>query len=77
MDMGRADYVGCTDVEALAAFKQLSLHEGIIPALESAHAVAEALRIAEEQPEAVLVVGLSGRGDKDMAQVQGLLEVTA
>ena len=77
MDIGRADYVGCTDVEALAAFKQLSLHEGIIPALESAHAVAEALRIAEEQPEAVLVVGLSGRGDKDMAQVQGLLEVTA
>ena len=77
MDIGRADYVGCTDVEALAAFKQLSLHEGIIPALESAHAVAEALRIAEEQPDAVLVVGLSGRGDKDMAQVQGLLEVTA
>ena len=77
MDIGRADYVGCTDVEALAAFKHLSLHEGIIPALESAHAVAEALRIAEEQPEAVLVVGLSGRGDKDMAQVQGLLEVTA
>ena len=77
MDIGRADYVGCTDVEALAAFKQLSLHEGIIPALESAHAVAEALRIAEEQPEAVLVVGLSGRGDKDMAQVQGLLEVMA
>ena len=77
MDIGRADYVGCTDAEALAAFKQLSLHEGIIPALESAHAVAEALRIAEEQPEAVLVVGLSGRGDKDMSQVQSLLEVTA
>ena len=77
MDIGRADYVGCTDVEALAAFKQLSLHEGIIPALESAHAVAEALRIAEEQPEAVLVVGLSGRGDKDMSQVQSLLELTA
>ena len=77
MDIGRADYVGCTDAEALAAFKQLSLHEGIIPALESAHAVAEALRIAEEQPEAVLVVGLSGRGDKEMSQVQSLLEVTA
>ena len=77
MDIGRADYVGCTDAEALAAFKQLSLHEGIIPALESAHAVAEALRIAEEQPEAVLVVGLSGRGDKDMSQVQSLLELTA
>ena len=77
MDSGRATYVGCTDVEALAAFKQMSLREGIIPALESAHAVAEALRIAQERPEAVLVVGLSGRGDKDMAQVQGLLEVTA
>ena len=77
MDIGRADYVGCTDVEALAAFSALSLHEGIIPALETAHAVAEALRIAEEQPEALLVVGLSGRGDKDMAQVQGLLEVAA
>ena len=77
MDIGRADYVGCTDVEALSAFQHLSLHEGIIPALETAHAVAEALRIAEEQPEALLVVGLSGRGDKDMAQVQGLLEVTA
>ena len=77
MDIGRATYVGCTDVEALGAFKQLSLHEGIIPALESAHAVAEALRIAAAEPEAVLVVGLSGRGDKDMAQVQSLLEVTA
>ena len=77
MNIGRADYVGCTDVEALAAFKQLSLHEGIIPALESAHAVAEALRIAETQPDSLLVVGLSGRGDKDMAQVQGLLEVMA
>ena len=77
MNIGRADYVGCTDVEALAAFKQLSLHEGIIPALESAHAVAEALRIAETQPDSLLVVGLSGRGDKDMSQVQGLLEVTA
>ena len=76
MDSGRATYVGCTDQEALAAFKALSRHEGIIPALESAHAVAEALRIAEEQPDAVLVVGLSGRGDKDMAQVQKLLEVT-
>ena len=74
MDIGRATYVGCTDVEALAAFKTLSRCEGIIPALESAHAVAEAIRIASEQPDAVLVVGLSGRGDKDMSQVQTLLE---
>ena len=74
MDSGRATYVGCTDDAALAAFKALSRREGIIPALESAHAVAEALRLAEEQPEAVIVVGLSGRGDKDMAQVQKLLD---
>ena len=74
MDSGRATYVGCTDDAALAAFKALSRREGIIPALESAHAVAEALRLAEERPEAVIVVGLSGRGDKDMAQVQKLLD---
>jgi len=77
MDIGRATYVGCTDDDALAAFKALSRHEGIIPALESAHAVAEAMRIADAQPDALLVVGLSGRGDKDMGQVQKLLEVTA
>ena len=76
MDIGRASYVGCTDDDALAAFKALSRQEGIIPALESAHAIAEALCIAEKQPDAVLVVGLSGRGDKDMSQVQKLLEVT-
>ncbi len=73
MDIGRASYVGCTDDLALAAFQELSLREGIIPALESAHAMAEAMRIAEENPEAVIVVGLSGRGDKDMSQVQKLL----
>ncbi len=77
MDSGRATYVGCTDDDALAAFKALSRREGIIPALESAHAIAEAIRIAEEQPDAVLVIGLSGRGDKDMGQVQKLLEVSA
>ena len=77
MDIGRASYVGCTDDDALAAFKALSRQEGIIPALESAHAIAEAIRLADEQPDAVLVVGLSGRGDKDMGQVQKLLEVTA
>ncbi|MEO7410264.1 MAG: tryptophan synthase subunit beta [Sphingomicrobium sp.] len=77
MDIGRATYVGCTDDAALDAFKALSRREGIIPALESAHAIAEAMRMAEEQPEAVLVVGLSGRGDKDMGQVQKLLEVAA
>ena len=74
MDIGRATYVGCTDDDALAAFKALSRQEGIIPALESAHAIAEAIRIANEQPDAVLLVGLSGRGDKDMSQVQKLLD---
>jgi tryptophan synthase beta chain len=73
MDIGRAAYVGATDAQALDAFKALSRNEGIIPALESAHAVAEALRMADEQPEALIVVGLSGRGDKDMSQVQQLL----
>jgi tryptophan synthase beta chain len=73
-DIGRATYVGATDVEAFAAFKALALHEGIIPALESAHAVAEALKRIEAEPDALFVVGLSGRGDKDMAQVQKLLE---
>jgi tryptophan synthase beta chain len=73
MDIGRADYVGATDVDALGAFKALARQEGIIPALESAHAVAEALRMADEQPDALIVVGLSGRGDKDMSQVQKLL----
>ncbi|MEO5578874.1 MAG: tryptophan synthase subunit beta [Sphingomicrobium sp.] len=74
MDIGRASYVGCTDEAALAAFEILSRQEGIIPALESAHAVAEAIRITSEQSDAVLLVGLSGRGDKDMSQVQKLLE---
>jgi tryptophan synthase beta chain len=72
-DIGRATYVGASDVEAFAAFKALARHEGIIPALESAHAVAEALRIVEEQPDALVLVGLSGRGDKDMMSVQHLL----
>jgi tryptophan synthase beta chain len=74
MDIGRASYVGCTDDAALAAFKALARREGIIPALESAHAMAEAIRLAEEQPDAVIVVGLSGRGDKDMSQVQKLID---
>ena len=71
---GRAEYVGVTDEEALAAFERLSRDEGIIPALESAHAVAQALKLAEsvgpglsaDQPP-LLLVNLSGRGDKDMS----------
>ena len=73
MESGRAQYVGATDGEALAAFKALAMSEGILCAFESAHAVAHALKIAEEEPDAILVVGLSGRGDKDVAQAEKLL----
>jgi tryptophan synthase beta chain len=72
-DSGRADYVGCTDADALAAFKGLAESEGIICAFESAHAVAHALKLAEEEPETIILVGLSGRGDKDVSQAQALL----
>ena len=74
-DSGRATYVGATDAEALAAFAALARSEGIIPAFESAHAVAHALRLAEERDDQpLLLVNLSGRGDKDMASAQGLLD---
>ena len=68
---GRATYVGATDVEALHAFMLLSLEEGIIPALESSHALAYAMKLAKENPEREqkLIVNLSGRGDKDIFQV--------
>jgi tryptophan synthase beta chain len=72
-DSGRAEYVGATDAEALAAFKGLAESEGIICAFESAHAVAHALKLAEEEPDSILLVGLSGRGDKDVSQAQALL----
>jgi tryptophan synthase beta chain len=72
-DSGRAQYVGATDEEALAAFKSLAVNEGILCAFESAHALAHALKLAEEEPDSAILVGLSGRGDKDVAQAQGLL----
>jgi tryptophan synthase beta chain len=73
-DSGRADYVGVTDAEALAAFALLARSEGIICAFESAHALAHALKLAEDSTEeTVLVVNLSGRGDKDMEQARRLL----
>ena len=72
-DSGRAQYVGVTDAEALAAFKALAENEGILCAFESAHALAHALTLAEAEPETTLLVGLSGRGDKDVAQAQSLL----
>jgi tryptophan synthase beta chain len=66
-DSGRATYVSCSDDEALKATVTLSRTEGIVPALESAHAVAEAIRLAPTMTKsAVLMVNLSGRGDKDM-----------
>jgi tryptophan synthase beta chain len=69
-DAGRAEYVAITDDEALAAFHQCCRIEGIIPALESSHALAYATRIAPAMPkDAILLVNLSGRGDKDMATV--------
>ena len=69
-ESGRAEYVGATDSEALAAFKALAESEGIICAFESAHAVAHALKLAQEKPEGIILVGLSGRGDKDVAQAR-------
>ncbi len=69
-DSGRAEYVAVTDDEALNAFQALCRLEGIIPALESAHAVAQAMRLAPTLPESsLLLVNLSGRGDKDMHTV--------
>ena len=73
-DIGRADYVGVTDDEALDAFVKLARSEGIIAAFESCHALAHALKIADEvEKETVLVVNISGRGDKDVVQAQALL----
>ena len=72
-DSGRVRYEAVTDAEALHAFRRLSRTEGIIPALESAHAVAYALRAAEGlDKDGILVINLSGRGDKDVADVASL-----
>ena len=72
-ESGRATYVPVTDEEALAAFFAFSRAEGIIPALESAHAIAFARNLAAERgPDDLILVNLSGRGDKDIAQVRGL-----
>ena len=69
-DIGRAEYVAVTDAEAVAAFEYLSRTEGIIPAIESAHAVAYAGKLAPTMsPDQIIVVTLSGRGDKDCAAI--------
>jgi len=74
-DLGRAEYAYVTDDEALSAFQTLAKLEGILPALESAHAVAYAQRLARELgPDAVVLVNLSGRGDKDVQTVEKHLE---
>jgi len=73
-ETGRAEYVAINDDEALAAFQKLSGSEGIIPALESSHALAQAIKMAEVvTEETVFLVNLSGRGDKDLAHVHSVL----
>jgi len=68
-EIGRANYVSATDEEAVEAFFKLSRYEGIIPALESSHALAAAMRMAREGKHRAILVNLSGRGDKDMDYV--------
>lgn len=73
-DVGRVKYTTASDEQALEAFQTLSRYEGILPALESAHAVAEAMRMASSMPrESLLLVNLSGRGDKDLDIVASML----
>src|SRR5277367_334168 len=73
-DEGRVEYTFCTDDEALKAFRFLSETEGIIPAMESAHAIAEAIKLAPTlRPDQTMIVNLSGRGDKDVQQVAQVL----
>lgn len=77
-DIGRAEYVSATDAEALEAFQWLAKTEGIIPALESAHAVAYARKLAPTLgKDEIVVVNLSGRGDKDVEQVSRMLSHTS
>lgn len=73
-ETGRVTYTAITDQEAVNAFQLLSQQEGIIPALESSHAIAQAIQLAQEmQPEQIIIVNLSGRGDKDLNTVQKYL----
>ena len=72
--MGRVEYVGITDAEALDAFHTMCTLEGILPAIESAHAVAQVLKTAGKRgKDEVVVICLSGRGDKDVNEVARLL----
>jgi tryptophan synthase beta chain len=65
-DIGRVNYAAINDKEAIDAFFELSREEGIIPAIESAHAVAYALKLAQEPNVGTILINLSGRGDKDI-----------
>ncbi len=76
-DIGRANYVAATDTEALQAFHDLTRFEGIIPALESSHALAHATKLAPTMgKDQIIIVNLSGRGDKDIHTVAGLQGIT-
>jgi tryptophan synthase beta chain len=76
-DTGRAEYVGVTDDEALQAFHQLTRLEGILPALESSHAVAHGIKLAATmRPDQTVLINLSGRGDKDVHTVAELEGIT-
>ena len=72
---GRAEYVAITDEEAMNAFFELSRLEGIIPAIESSHAIAHAMKLAKTLPsDKTIIVNLSGRGDKDIGQIIDMLK---
>jgi tryptophan synthase beta chain len=74
-DTGRVEYMAATDDEALDAFRLLAEREGIIPALETSHAVHAAMRVARAmRPDQVVVINVSGRGDKDVNEAIRLLE---
>jgi len=72
-DIGRAEYIDALDVHALDAVQECSTYEGVLPALESAHAVWGARELAKRHPGKRILVGLSGRGDKDMPTLQTTL----
>ncbi len=74
-ESGRGEYTSITDKEAIDAFHELSRVEGIIPAIESSHAIAQAIKAAKVLPkDKIIIVNLSGRGDKDVAQVKEMME---
>ncbi len=76
-DLGRVDYVAVTDQEALSAFREVTLVEGIMPALETAHALAYAKKLAAGMhKDQTIVVNLSGRGDKDILTMADLDNIT-